>query len=816
MMKPLPADSLVTRCDPAQFTFATTEDLPEDHADLGHTRAVDAVQLALAIGGRGYNVFVLGTPGSGRHTLVQRLLQAHAATLPAPPDWCYVNNFTDANRPHALRLPPGEGSRLRAAMQRFVSELGKTLASAFEGDEYRSRLEAIQQDTKQREEESLQALGRSAAEQGVIVLRTPQGFAFAPSKEGEPMPSEEFDKLSEAERERLEKAIHGLRERLTQMLHELPRLRREMQGRIREATRETMSLAAGQLIDELKEAFATLPNVLDFLEQVRHDVIESGEQFRTTSSGDDEEVGALTGSLSLQRYQVNLLVEHAVDGHAPVLTAHHPTYAHLVGRVDHLAHMGTLLTNFTLIKSGALHEANGGYLMLDAEKVLTQPLAWDSLKRALKSGEIRIESLPQALGLGAAGLPLEPEPIPLQVKVVLFGERIHYELLQALDAEFEALFKIAADFEDEVRRDTDHTERFARLVGSMARTQGLRPLEPAAVARMAEHASRLAGDAAKLSTRTRPLSDLLHEADAQAARAGRAAIAREDIVQALAAREHRADRSRDVVRDALLRDTLMISTAGEHIGQVNALVVTESADFRFAFPVRVTATARLGEGDLVDIEHESTLGGPIHSKGVMILAAFLGARYARDLPLSLAASVVFEQSYGPIEGDSASLAELCALMSVLAFVPVRQTLAVTGSVNQFGQVQPVGAVNEKVEGFFDLCVARGLSGDQGVLIPRANVKDLMLRDEVVQAAAEGHFHIYAVDDIDQTIELLTGLPAGMPNAKGEVPEGSINYLVAAKLLQLSLARQAFAAGPAGPMARERRRKPAARPRAGRR
>ena len=797
----LPATALRTGCDPEAFAFETTAELADGERPFGQDRAIDALQLSLAVPGAGYNTFVLGEPGIDRHAVVERLLRQHAEQQPAPPDWCYVYNFAEANRPRVLCLPPGQGQRLRLAMQRFVTELSRAVTASLDSDEYRSRLDAIQKDAKEREEGGLQTLGEEAAAQGVALVRTPQGFAFAPMKEGTPIPTEQLEQLGADERERLARAIDALRERLHHLLQALPRWRREMHQRIREATRDAMGLAAGHLVEEVKAEFANLPLVGRFLDEVRQDVVEAGEQLREQSAGDDEEPGGLAGSLALHRYQVNLMVGEGADGgdarsgHAPVLACDHPTYANLVGRIDHVAHMGALLTNFTLIRPGALHRANGGYLMLDAVKVLSEPMAWAGLKRALKSARVRIESLPQVLGW-VNTLTLEPEPVPLEVKIVLFGERSHYYLLQALDPEFDELFKIAADFEDEVAREPAGVNDLARLLASMARLRSLRPLDRGAVARIVEHAARMAEDSARLSTHTRTLGDLLHEADAQAALAGRAVVTRDDVARAQSLRIRRADRLRDALHDELLRGTLLVSTEGEHIGQVNGLVVTQLGDFRFAYPMRVTATTRLGEGDFVDIERESTLGGPIHAKGVMILAAFLGARYAQELPLSLTAHLVLEQSYGPVEGDSASLAELCALLSALAFVPIRQYLAVTGSVNQFGLVQAVGGVNEKIEGFFDLCRKRGLSGRQGVLIPRANVQHLMLRDDVVEAAAMGRFHVNAVDDVDQAIELLTGLSAGQTNAKGEVPAGTINHLVASRLAEFSLLRQAWGAGQA--------------------
>lgn len=803
----LSAEQLRTPCDAARFDFEDTRALPPPERPFGQARAVAALTLALDIRGRSHNLFVLGEPGSNRHEVVRRLLEAHAATQPAPPDWCYVDNFEQPNKPRALQLPAGAGTRLRAAMQGFTAELGQAIGAALDSDEYRSRVEAIQKEMKQREESLLEALGAQATERGIVLIRSPQGFVFAPVKDGEPMAGETFDQLPADEQQRIREAIEQLSARLQQLLHELPRLRREMQTRVREATREAIGLAAGHLIDELKEQFAALPAALEFLDQVRSDVVESGSQLKEAPAEDDEEGSALTGSVSLRRYEVNLLVGHDPDGHAPVLHADNPSHPNLVGRVDHVARLGTLLTSFTLIQPGALHRASGGCLLLDAAKVLAQPFAWEALKRSLRTGKVTIESLPQMLGWMNT-VPLEPEPIPIDVKVVLFGEREHYYLLQQYDPEFDELFEIAADFDDEVERNDDSTRELACVLAQIARERGLRPLEAAAVARVVEEASRLAEDAGKLSTRMRALDDLLQESDAVAARAGHGRIARADVQRALDARAERADRLRDQVHDAVLKQTLLIATEGEQVGQINGLAVAELGEFRFAHPVRITATTRLGDGHLVDIEREAALGGPIHSKGVLILASYLGARYAQGLPLSLAASLVFEQSYDTVEGDSASLAELCALLSALAGVPIRQCFAVTGSINQFGRVQAIGAVNEKVEGFFDICCARGLSGAQGVLVPRANVQHLMLREEVVDAVRAGRFHVHAVDDVDQAITLLTGMPSGAPDARGRLPDGCFNQRVAAQLAHLSRLRQAFEMGldrplPHGPRRRAR-------------
>lgn len=809
---PLAAEQLCQRCDPAAFDFETTAELPEPDEFFGQARAVEAVQFGIDIKHPGFNLFVLGEVGSARHDIVRSLLARHAAASGPLQDWCYVNNFGDPNRPRILPLPAGRGSLLRRDMQHFVSELGQAISTAFESDEFRSRMEAIEEELKQREQRALGDIGDAANRQGVALLRTPEGFTFAPLKGDEPMGAEEFAKVPEQERARIGSLIAELGERLQKLLYAFPRWRREAHARMRQASNDTMSLAVGHLIDELKGRYADLPDVLSFLDEVRHDIVESSEELREQPRPDAEATTLAGGGFSLQRYQINLLIDHGTTTSAPLVFEDNPSYPNLVGRIDHIAHLGTVVTNFTLIRAGAMHRANGGYLLLDAVKVLSQPYAWEGLKRTLKSGAVRVEALSQALGWGGMSA-LEPDPIPLSVKVILFGEPLHYHLLRELDPEFAELFKVAADFGSEVARNAHNERSYARLLAAQARGSGTRPLHRTAVARLVEDSARNAGDAEKLSTRIAHHRDLLLEADHYAAGDGLDTIRAAQIDQALAARRRRAAHPREDVQDAILRDTLLISTGGSHVGQVNGLAVVDlGEDFIYAHPVRITATARLGEGDVIDIEREAELGGAIHSKGVMILSSFLASRYSHNIPLSLSASLVFEQSYAPVEGDSASLAELCALLSALSGVALRQALAVTGSINQHGEVQAIGAVNEKIEGFYDICAARGLDGSQGVLIPAANIKHLMLRADVVAAAAEGRFHVYAVANVDDAIGLLTGVPAGEPNSEGIVPEGSINYLVASRLAELSLMRQAYGAAPSRPRrrAKKERREPAQR------
>lgn len=796
MPTPLPPEQLYAVCDPSTLGFSSTDELPELDSALIHPRAVGAMHLGLDIPHEGYNLFVLGETGSGRHAIIHQLLEAERRHGTPPADWCYVNDFSHTTRPKLLRLPGGRGARLRDDMQHFVEELIPAISAVFESDEYRSRIDAMQEEEKHREEAALHELGHAAAELEVAFLRTPHGFAFVPMKSAEAtMSQDEFEQLPEERQLALTGHIKAMHERLHKLMNDFPRWRRDMQNRIKEAGSEALRTTVTHLVDDLRPAYADLPAVGAYLDAALQDIIESGESLRESSrSEDDSETITYSGSIAVQRYLVNLLVENPADGGRPVVYEDHPTLQNLVGRIEHVVHMGTLLSNFTLIRAGALHRANGGFLVLDAVKVLSQPYAWEGLKRCLRAGEVRIESLSDLIGLTST-VQIEPEPMALELKVVLIGERLVYYLLSQYDAEFPALFKINADMESEIPRSAENTAHYARLIATLARRDSLPPLSAAAVARIIEHASRLASDAQRLSTRTQALDDLLHEASHFAATSAAPRVEVEHVETALAAHRQRNERLRERYRDEILRGTLLVDTAGSHVGQVNGLAVIQLGDSSFAHPVRITATARVGDGEVIDIEREVKLGGPIHSKGVLILSSFVASRFGAKAPLSLRASLVFEQSYGGVEGDSASLAELAALLSAIAGVPLHQSVAVSGSVNQFGAVQAVGGINEKIEGFFDICVARGLSGEQGVLIPAANVADLMLRREVVDAARAGQFHIWAVSDVDEALELLTGLTAGKADEKGEMPAGTFNARVAEGLARLAKMRRDFAATP---------------------
>jgi lon-related putative ATP-dependent protease len=810
LVRPLEAAALYQRCDPMQFSFETTADLEDLAGVIGQARAVEAVRFGIGISRQGYNLFALGPEGTGKYSVVRRYLERQAVAQPPPSDWCYVNNFAEAYKPHALWLPAGGGSRLRRDMERLVEELRTAIPATFESENYRRRRQDIEEEFRERQDRVLTEIQRRAQERGLALIRTPMGLAFAPTRGDEVIRPEEFQKLPLPEQERAQADVSALQEELQKSLSQMPQWDRERRAKVKELNQEVGMFAVGHLIEELRRTYLDLPTVLGYLTSVQQDVIDNLDEFlgiTDTPPAAPAEASPprppVTASF-FRRYRVNVVVDHSGAIGAPVIYEDNPAVQNLVGRIEHMAQMGTLVTDFNLIKAGALYRANGGYLILDARKVLLQPFAWEELKRALRSREIRIEVLGQTLSL-ISTVSLEPEPIPLDVKVILLGERMLYYALYEADPDFGELFKVAADFEDQMARTADNHLLYARMIGTIARQEGIRPLDRAAVARVIEQSARLAGDADKLSTHVHSVADLLREADYWAGEAQHPVIDAPDVQHAIDAQIRRLDRVRERIQEEIQRGTILIDTQGTAVGQVNGLSVLSMGQFAFGRPSRITARVRLGRGEVVDIEREVALGGPIHSKGVLILSAYLGARYASDRPLSLSASLVFEQSYSGVEGDSASSAELYALLSALADLPVKQGLAVTGSVNQRGQVQAIGGVNEKIEGFFDICRAQGLTGEQGVLIPASNVKHLMLRHDVVAAVAAGQFQVYAVETIDQGIEFLTGVPAGERDDTGEFPAGSVNQRVEARLIALAEKRLAFGVPERGSMGDERTR-----------
>ncbi|MBL8350753.1 MAG: AAA family ATPase [Burkholderiaceae bacterium] len=773
---------LISRCDPDSLDLGDLEALAGTASIVGQRRAVEALEFGVAMRHAGHHLFVMGPPGTGRRTLVR---QAIAAQMKADggtrSDWVYVNNFAQPHKPLALELPAGRGAQLKADMQALVRDLRTMIPGMFESEEYATEVERINADLKERADQAFGSVAREAQQRGLALVRTPMGITVTPQKDGEVMPTEVFEALPEADREALKKAMTEVQEQLLKVLRSSMRLRKEHADRVRELNRAMTRLAVGHAIDDLQARYADLPKVAAYLGAVSADVIEHAEDFRPR---EDEAANAEAGD-ALARYEVNLVLDASASQHAPVVEADLPSHPNLVGRVDHTARFGMLVTDFRLIKGGLLHQANGGFLLIDALKLLTQPFAWQTLKRALQRGEIRIESMAELVGV-IATVQLEPEAIPLKLQVVLVGDRHLCALLQAYDEEFDALFRVVADLGSDMPRGADTERALARSLAAQARQRGLLPATAGALARTLEHGARLAEDGTRLSAQVRPLLDLLHEADhvarGRAPGPEAARIEAADVQAAITARRARAGRIDERLRETTLRDIVMIATSGQRTGQVNALSVFEYNGERFGAPMRITATTRLGQGQVVDVQRDAALSGPLQAKGVMILSSFLAARYSRLQPHSITGSLVFEQTYGLVEGDSASLAELVALLSSIADVPLCQCLAVTGSVNQLGDVQAIGGINEKVEGFFDICAARGLDGSHGVVLPQANVAHLMLREDVIAAVAAGRFGLHAVATVDDALAVLTGLPAGSPDRPSNE---TVNGRIARRLQQFA-------------------------------
>ena len=802
-LKPLPAEALCSLCDPAQFSFTTTAELEDQVEIAGQDRAVDAVRFALGVKQEGYNVFVLGPKGSGKHAVARKLLKHQAKDEATPSDWCYVYNFEHRHKPLVLELPAGNGTRLRSAVDKLIEDLKTVIPAIFESDEYRDQHKIIGDDAKQRQENAFLQIQREAGKVNIAMMQTENGIVFAPMHEGEMLPPEKLSAMSKVEQGELQKNIGELKKRFRDTMIMVPQWAREAREKFLALDRDVTSVAAKSMIEETREQFADMPPVLEYLQAVENDVVNNVGLFRGTQE-DSMPTGAsgpmpgqtptsefADSEASFRRYRINLIVDRSHLKGSPVVYADHPTYQELIGSIEHIAEMGALTTDFTRIKSGALHRANGGYLMLDARKILMEPFAWEGLKRALRSHEIRIEHPTQSAGV-ISTQSLSPEPVPLQIKVLLIGDRQHYYMLDQGDPDFAELFKVTGDFNDKIERTEESNMMYARLLGTLARRYGMRPLSSGAVAQLCDHSARLAADSERLSTQIRRLSDLVREADYFSGQRGHDVIERDDISKATGEALRRVSRIREATQEQILRGSVLIDTDGAKVGQINGLAVLQTGRFAFGKPSRITVRLRMGAGKVIDIEREVELGGPLHSKGVLILSSYLAARYAADRPLSLAASIVFEQSYGGVDGDSASSTELYALLSAISDVPIKQSLAVTGAVNQNGEVQAIGGANEKIEGFFDICNARGLTGEQGAIIPQSNVKNLMLRHDVLEAVREGRFHVYAVSTIDEGIEILTGVKAGDRNKKGAFPPESINGLVEARLIQLADQRRAFA------------------------
>lgn len=774
-------------CDPSIFAFYTTEELSELNNIIGQDRAVSSVAFGMGIENDGYNIYASGPTGTGKASTVYNFLSKQASSQPVPDDWVYVHNFEQPHKPNAIRMPAGKAQAFKKDMEKLVEDLQAAITHAFEGEEYDKQKRAIAQQVSEKQEAKLTSLGEKAEAAGFVMVRTPSGLAFVPkTADGDTMSRESYEGLPPEEQKRIDDGLQALNEDLQQVMRLVRQDERSGREAIRELDREVTTYAAKHLVDDVCERWRSVPEIVDYLRAVLNDVVENAHDFKKS---DDETPatfmgipvsGGQKGEGAFRKYKINVFVDNSGENGAPVVTESNPVLQNLVGRVEHQAQFGALLTDFSMIRPGALHKANGGFLVLEAFELLTKPYSWDALKRTLKTGEIRVEDVAQQMGFATTAT-LDPEPIPFASKIVLIGEPYIYYLLYTHDPDYRELFKVRADFDTEVARTRRNERLYSRFIAHMCRERNLAALTADAVARVIEHCSRLVEDQRKMTTRFIDVADLLVESSYWARKGSRSqskvVVDSSHVQKAIDHRIYRSSQIEERLREMITDATVMVDTRGTVVGQVNGLSVLTIGDYMFGRPSRITATHRLGDGEVIDIEREVDMGGPIHSKGVLILVGYLGAKYSPDGPLSLSARLVFEQSYSGVEGDSASSAELYALISSLSGVPIQQRFAVTGSVNQRGQVQAIGGVNEKVEGFFAVCEAAGLTGDQGVLIPKANVRNLMLSKTVRDAIANGRFHIYPVTTIDEGIAILTGIRAGHLGAKGTYPRGSINRLV---------------------------------------
>jgi lon-related putative ATP-dependent protease len=783
-------------CDPNIFHFETTEEVPPLVGTIGQERGVKAIEFALSIKTPGFNLYVAGLPGTGKNSTIRSYVQKFAETERVPSDWCYVYNFADPVRPIAISLPPGMGRVFAKDMDELIESCKVEIPRAFESEEYERRRSKILSKFQEEREVAFTEIQKDAKEKGFAVQLTTAGIVTIPLVRGKPISPEEFAELPEKAKSELQSKSEVLQSEIRDALKRIRNLEKEARNKVDELDKEIALFAIGHLLEDLKEKYKEYPKVVKHLDAVEQDIIEHLEDFKPTEQKSEISVPGLEFLQKppiFNRYKVNVLVNNSQLKGAPMVVEPNPTYYNLFGKLEYKAEFGAMVTDFSMIKPGAIHRANGGYLILQALDLLLNPFSWEALKRTIRSREARIENIGEQYRAVPAAT-LRPEPIPVNLKVILIGNPFIYHLLYYLDEDFKRLFKVKADFDTQMERNKEHIDRYAAFISARCRGLGLRHFDKTAVAKVVEYGSWLAGDKKKLSTRFMEIADLISEASFWAAQNGNKHVTAKDVQNAIEAKTFRSNMIEEKIQELIKESVILIDTEGAIEGQINGLSVIDLGDYAFAKPSKITARVGLGKAGVINIEREAKMSGRIHNKGVMILAGYLNGKYAHDKPLTLSASLTFEQLYEEVEGDSASSAELYALLSCLAGVPLRQDLAVTGSVNQHGEIQPIGGVNWKIEGFFDICKARGLTGTQGVIIPRQNIKNLMLKEEVVKAVEEKKFHIYAISTIDEGIELLTGKEAGKRRPDGTYPEGTINYLVDKRLKELAEALKEYEVG----------------------
>ena len=781
----VPASMLAPIIDPSQLGFEDTGELEPLTEIIGQERAVEALEFGLGMNGQGFNLYVSGPVGTGKGTLVRQMVRRQAQSLPTPPDWCYVNNFQDASRPVSLSFPAGRGCAFKREMAAFIESLRRDIPGAFESKKYLDAKAKLHEDTEGKKKSLFRDLTDLSRTKGFGFEETPAGFGLVPLKGGHPLTDKEMEAMTEEEQQELVERRKALEGEIREFHVRIHGLEREAEQQLRNLDRQVVTNVLEGRYETMQRAYQDLPAVVAYLERAHHDIVHHYKDFLPREGPTFSIPGLELRRPDMTRFLVNLIVEHDPSEGAPVIDESHPTYTNLIGKIERRAHMGVIYTDFTEIRAGAVLQANGGYLIVNVLDMLRQPFSWDALKRMIKTAEVKIEDPGEFYGFSTAGL--RPEAISVNVKIIMVGPPVLYHLLQAYEEDFGKLFKVKADFDTEVARSERQDRQYARFIAKLCREESLPHFGADAVAEIIRQGFRFADRHDRLSLRFSLVSDLIREAGYWARKEGRSFVTRPDVEAAVTHKRHRSNLAEHWLQDEIKEGTLIVDLDGEVVGQVNGLSVHQLGDYSFGRPVRITARAYVGTKGVIDIQREAELAGMVHSKGVLTLAGYLAGKFAGSLPLAMNASLTFEQTYSEVEGDSAAVAELAAVLSSLADLPIRQWLAVTGSVNQLGEVQPIGGVNEKIEGFFESCSRRGLTGRQGVIIPARNTKHLALRRGVVEAVESGNFAVYAVNMIEEVLELLTGVAAGQRGLDGTYPPDTVFGRAAIRLEEMAQA-----------------------------
>lgn len=784
-MRKLKIGDLRKTCDIAAFSFKTTEDYVFEHEPLHQERGVNAIDFGLNVKSEGYNIFVCGAAGTGRNTQVNKAINALAAKQKTPDDWIYVNNFIHEDEPIAIRLPGARGIMFKKDMEELIEELKVEIPKAFESEDYETRRQDLLKEYKKKRDAVLESVETKAYEEGFVLKQSATGVILVPRIGERQMSAGEYEKLPDKEKEQIEKKKHALHIKIEQVLDEIRAMEKNAKIQIKELEKEIALFSVKHIIDELRFKYREFEDIIEHLNRVQEDIIDNIEIFKEEEEEGQPLMLGWKGAPkkdAFRKYQVNLLVDHRHSKGAPVIREPNPTYYNLVGRIEYVSHFGSMSTDFMMIAPGALHKANGGYLILQAMDVFTSFMAWDAIKRVIRNQEIKVEDINEQFRV-ITTTSLKPKPIPSDIKIIFIGPPWLYQLLYRFDEDFRKMFKIKADFDVEMDRDDEKIKKYAAFIKVRCDEEALRHFDRDAVAKVVEYGSRLAGDQTKLSAHFMDIADILRESNYWAGKDNAVYVNGRHVEKAVHEKDYRSNLIEEKIVELIKRNILMVDVAGEARGQVNGLAVLDMGEYAFGKPTRITARTYIGRKGIVDIERQVEMGGNIHSKGVMILSGYLGEKFAQETPLSLNASICFEQSYEGIEGDSASSTEVYCLLSSLSGVPIDQSIAVTGSMNQHGKIQPIGGINEKIEGFYHVCKVKGLTGKQGVIMPESNLEHLTLKDDVIEAVKKGKFHIWAVSTIDEGIEILTGKKSGERGKNGKYPKGTINYLVDQKLKQ---------------------------------